>query len=165
MKFHLVLNGKPGRIEILAPAPECRFRIDQEPSREAQVEIPEPGVYSILMKGRSYDARVEETANGLVVVIDGFRFEAEVTDPRRWVRSSGGKGGKGVQSMVAPMPGKVVRVLVSPGEEVAAGQGIAVVEAMKMQNELKAARAGRVLTVTAREGATVAAGDVLATIE
>jgi biotin carboxyl carrier protein len=63
------------------------------------------------------------------------------------------------------MPGKVVRVLVAPGDEVAAGQGLLVVEAMKMQNELKAVRPGRVETISAREGATVSAGEVLATIE
>ena len=63
------------------------------------------------------------------------------------------------------MPGKVVRVLVAPGDAVEAGQGLIVVEAMKMQNEMKASRAGRVAAVPAKEGATVAAGDVLATIE
>ena len=63
------------------------------------------------------------------------------------------------------MPGKVVRVLVAPGDAVETGQGLVVVEAMKMQNEMKAARAGRVLSVAAREGATVTAGEVLATVE
>jgi biotin carboxyl carrier protein len=63
------------------------------------------------------------------------------------------------------MPGKVVRVLVKPGETVAAGQGLLVVEAMKMQNEMRAPKAGRVVAVPAGEGATVAAGAVLATIE
>ena len=65
---------------------------------------------------------------------------------------------------MAPMPGKVVRVLVAPGDAVEADQGIVVVEAMKMQNELKAPRAGRVISVAAKEGATVAAGETLATI-
>jgi len=165
MKVYLVLNGRQGRVEILSPAPECRFRIDDDPARAAQVEQPEPGVYSILLDGRSYDARVEETPGGLVVVIDGHRFEVSVVDPRRWTRPASGRHGEGVQSVAAPMPGKVVRVLVAPGEEVAAGQGIVVVEAMKMQNEMKAARAGRVLSVPVRVGATVAAGEVLATIE
>jgi biotin carboxyl carrier protein len=63
------------------------------------------------------------------------------------------------------MPGKVVRVLVAAGDTVEAGQGLLVVEAMKMQNEMKASRAGRILSVTVKEGATVAAGEVLATIE
>jgi biotin carboxyl carrier protein len=165
MKLLLIANGTEGRIEILRPAPECRFRIDGGPEHDAQVEAPEPGVYSILMNGRSYDARVEEAPGGiLVVVIDGFRFEVEVRDPRRRAGRPGAKGVDGVQSLTAPMPGKVVRVLVNTGDAVEAGQGLVVVEAMKMQNEIKAPRPGRVLALPAREGATVAAGEVLATI-
>jgi biotin carboxyl carrier protein len=164
MKLALTANGAERIIEILAPAPACRFRLDQDAERSAHVEAPEPGVYSVLMDGRSYDARVDETPGGLVVAIDGYRFEIEVRDPRRWSRKSGGAGTEGVQSIAAPMPGKVVRVLVAPGDEVEAGQGLVVVEAMKMQNEMKASRAGRVLALPAKEGATVAAGEVLATI-
>jgi biotin carboxyl carrier protein len=63
------------------------------------------------------------------------------------------------------MPGKVVRVLVAPGDEVTAGQGLLVVEAMKMQNEMKSVRPGRVVSIGAVEGATVTAGEILATIE
>ncbi|HEY1493642.1 MAG TPA: acetyl-CoA carboxylase biotin carboxyl carrier protein subunit, partial [Candidatus Solibacter sp.] len=124
------------------------------------------GVFSVLLEGRSYDAYVEETPAGIVVVvIDGYRFEIEARDPRRWSRKSSGRGGEAVQSILSPMPGKVVRVLVAAGEAVEAGQGIVVVEAMKMQNELKANRVGTVLTLPAQEGATVAAGELLATIE
>jgi biotin carboxyl carrier protein len=163
MKLDLTINGADNQIEILAPAPECRFRLGGE-ERWAQVEIAEPNVYSVLMDGRSYDARVEEVPGGLVVVIDGFRFEIDVRDPRRFSRKSGGRGGEGVQTILAPMPGKVVRVLVSAGDAVEAGQGLLVVEAMKMQNEMKASRAGTVLSVNTKEGATVTAGEVLATI-
>jgi biotin carboxyl carrier protein len=165
MKLLLTINGARDRIEILAPAPACRFQIGDSAERSAHVETPEPGVYSVLMDGRSYDACVEETPAGLVVSIDGFRFEIEARDPRRWYRKSAGPGGEGIQTIASPMPGKVVRVLVAPGDSVEAGQGIAVVEAMKMQNEMKASRAGKVLSVPAKEGATVAAGEVLATIE
>ena len=165
MKLALTINGTPDHIEVLAPPPACRFRLGDGPQRDANVEVPEPGVYSVLMDGCSYDARVEETPGGLVVVIDGFRFEVDVRDPRRFSRKQSGLGGEGVQTVSAPMPGKVVRTLVAPGDAVEAGQGIVVVEAMKMQNEMKAARAGRVLTVAVKEGATVSAGDVLATIE
>jgi biotin carboxyl carrier protein len=166
MKFSLNINGADDRIEILTPAPACRFRTGDGSEREAHVEAPEPGVYSILMGGYSYDARVEERpGGGVVVVIDGFRFEIDVHDPRRWTRKSAGRGDAGIQRITAPMPGKVVRVLISPGETVEAGQGLLVVEAMKMQNELKATRSGKVISVPAKEGATVAAGEVLATIE
>ncbi|HEV2446709.1 MAG TPA: hypothetical protein VGS58_12330, partial [Candidatus Sulfopaludibacter sp.] len=83
MKLDLTLNGAPGSIEILARAPACRFRRDDGEDRAAQVEIAEPSVYSVLLEGRSYDVRVEETPAGLVVVTDGFHFEIEVRDPRR----------------------------------------------------------------------------------
>ena len=74
-------------------------------------------------------------------------------------------GREGLETIAAPMPGKVVRVLVAPGDAMEAGQGLVMVEAMKMQNELKASRPGRVLTVPAKEGTTMAAGETLATIE
>jgi biotin carboxyl carrier protein len=123
-----------------------------------------PGVYTVLLEGRSYDAFVEATPDGLIVTINGNRFEVDVRDPRRLSRRSPGAGGAGVQTLSSPMPGKVVRVLVAVGDTVAAGQGVLVIEAMKMQNELKATRAGTVLSVSAKEGATVVAGEALATI-
>jgi len=165
MKVPLTINGSPGVVEILSPGPTCRFRIGDGPERLADVRTPEPCVYSILLDGRSYDARIEETPSGLVVVIDGHRFEIQVLDPRRWDRKSARGGGEGLQNIAAPMPGKVVRVLVKPGEAVEAGQGLVVVEAMKMQNEIHATRTARVLSVPAAEGATVLAGEVLVTLE
>jgi biotin carboxyl carrier protein len=151
-------------MELLTPAPACRFSVDGV-ERQAGVEMPEPGVYSVLLDGRSYEARVERTARETVVVIDGYRFEVQVRDPRRWSRKSGLGHGAGSETLAAPMPGKVIRVLAVAGDTIEAGQGILVVEAMKMQNELKATRAGRVTAVHAREGATVAAGEALVTIE
>ncbi len=166
MKLTLTINGREDQLEILAPAPACRFRLGDGAAREANVESPQEGVFSVLIDGLSYDAYVEETPGGIVmVVIDGYRFEVEARDPRRWSRKSAGRGGDAVQSILSPMPGKIVRVLVAAGDVVAAGQGIVVVEAMKMQNELKAGRAGTVLAVAAKEGATVGAGELLATIE
>jgi biotin carboxyl carrier protein len=152
-------------IELSRDGEQWRFRLQGSAERTARVCEAEPSVYSVLIDGRSYDARVEETPVGLVVVIGGHRFEIGVRDPRRMSRKHGGPGHEGLQNVTAPMPGKIVRVLVAPGDEVAAGQGLLVVEAMKMQNELKALRPGRVSTISAREGATVSAGEVLATIE
>jgi biotin carboxyl carrier protein len=165
MKLSLTIDGRADTMEILSPAPACRFQLGDAPPREANVESPEPGVYSVLLDGRSYDAFVEDTPTGLVVTIEGHRFELEVRDPRRWSHKSAGVGAGAVQSIVSPMPGKVVRVLAAAGDEVVAGQGIVVVEAMKMQNELRSNRTGRVLSVLAKEGATVNAGELLATIE
>ena len=164
MKRALTIDGRECAIEILAPAPDCRFRMDAGAERAAQVEMPEPGVYSILIEGRSYDAFVTESPAGLDVSVDGHRFAVTVRDPRQWSRNASGRNGEGVQTIASPMPGKVVRVLVAAGDEVQPGQGIVVVEAMKMQNEMKADRSGKVLALPAQEGATVAAGDVLATV-
>ncbi|HTS60878.1 MAG TPA: biotin/lipoyl-containing protein [Candidatus Acidoferrales bacterium] len=164
MKFSLVVNGREETIELLAPPPGSQFRLGDSPAREAQVEMASRGVYSVLLDGRSYDAFVEEAPAGLIVSLHGFRFEIEVRDPRRYSRAAAGRAGEGAQTLASPMPGKVVRVLAAPGDAVEAGQGILVIEAMKMQNELKASRAGKVLSISAREGATVAAGEPLATV-
>ena len=164
MKLSLQIDGSAESIELLAPAPQCRFRLEDGQEQSADVQMPEPGVYSVLIGARSYEARVEETPSALVVVIDGRRFEIEARDPRRFTRKGGKAGADGVQTVAAPMPGKVVRVLVAVGDEVAAGQGLLVVEAMKMQNEMKAPRAGKVLSLSAAVGGTVAAGEALATI-
>ena len=164
MKLSIKIDSAERQIEILAPAPACRFRLDDGAERQADVEVPEPGVYSILLDGHSYEARVEQGPQALVVVIDGRRFQIEVHDPRRFSRKGGAAGAGGVQTVAAPMPGKIVRVLVAVGDEVTTGQGLLVVEAMKMQNEMKAARAGTVLSISIKEGATVTAGESLATI-
>ena len=162
MKLALALNGAEKAIEIVAPAPECRFRLSGE-ERRALVTQVEPGVYSILVDGRVYEACTDRAGQFLVVVVAGERFEVEVRDPRGWSRKSVA-GSQGVATLSAPMPGKVIRVLVAAGDAVEAGQGVLVVEAMKMQNEIKAPRSGHVVSLAAREGATVAAGEPLATI-
>lgn len=165
MKLSLRIDGAAEEsLELLAAAPRCRFRVGDSPELCADVEVPEPGVYSILIDGRSYEARVEETPGALVVIVEGRRFEIDVRDPRRFTRKGAGGGTDGVQTVAAPMPGKIVRVLIAVGDEVAAGQGLLVVEAMKMQNEMKSPRAGKVLSLSAAPGSTVTAGEVLATI-
>lgn len=123
-----------------------------------------PGLYSVLLNGRSYEVRVEGKQDALAVFVNGRRFAVEVTDPRAWSSKATMARGEGVQTIAAPMPGKVVRILVAAGDHVEAGQGLLVVEAMKMQNELKAPRAGTVRSVSVVEGATVAAGELLATL-
>ena len=93
-------------------------------------------------------------------------FSAEIVDPRTWRgRKQGALQAEGRQQIVAPMPGKVIRVLVAAGDNVEAGQGLLVVEAMKMQNEIKSPKNGKVERLLAKEGQSVNAGDVLAWVE
>lgn len=129
------------------------------------VEV-EPGVYSILVNGASHEVRIEAVRVEAGQVTVGKRhFDYEVDDPRQWKRSGDTLGGQGRAAILAPMPGKVVRILVAVGDDVDAGQGIAVVEAMKMQNEMKAPRAGRVSAIHASENDSVVAGFVLAVVD
>lgn len=138
-------------------------RIDGQPVEPADADIveTEPGVYSVLIAGRSHEARV----TGDEIAIGGRRFHFEIDDPRAWKRSARAAGLHERASIAAAMPGKIVRVLVAAGDEVVAGQGILVIEAMKMQNELKSPRDGRVTAIEVRENDSVIAGTPLATIE
>jgi biotin carboxyl carrier protein len=99
------------------------------------------------------------------VVVNGRAFAVEVFDPREMRARKSAGAGEGRQNIAAMMPGKVVRVLVAQGDEVEAGQGLIVVEAMKMQNEMKSPKAGRVIEVKTKPDATVAAGEILMVIE
>jgi biotin carboxyl carrier protein len=139
---------------------ELQFDLDAELAQTSVTEV-EPGLYAILRNGRSLQARVIKGQ----VEIAGRTLNVEVRDPRERTRKGAGAGAAGRQNIVAPMPGKVIRVLVAAGAVVEAGQGLIVVEAMKMQNEMKAPKAGTVVQVNAAEGATVAVGETLMAIE
>ena len=141
-----------------------RFLVDGE-KVEAQSEEISPGVYSLLIGGRSYEAHVSRRpadAAGFttpyVVVVGLRRYVVEIRDPRQWRRTGSAIEAEGPQEILAPMPGKVVRVLVQETQEVQRDQGLLVIEAMKMQNELRAPRPGRVDRIYATEGLGVEAG-------
>ena len=145
---------------------------------------------SASVDGRAYELEVRELGDGEYLLISGtnmFRcrlnskhnspnsmevalrsrsYDVAIIDPKR-LRSAHTSGvhDHGTAKIVSPMPGKVVRILVEQGAQVAAGDGIVVVEAMKMQNELKSPKAGIVSSINAEVGVTVNAGDVLAVIE
>ena len=157
----LLLDGREARLEWAQDGETFRYRFESEVEDAADIRQVAPGVYSVLVNGRSYNVRVD----GANVSACQRTFAVEVIDPRRWNRDRNHRQAEGLQNVAAAMPGKVVRVLVSQGEHVEAGQGLIVVEAMKMQNEMKAVRAGRVVSMAAVAGATVNAGEILATIE
>lgn len=129
------------------------WRIDiGDGPREASVLEVEPGVYSVLIEGRSFQIRTDE-------------IDVIIEDPREPRKAGVLAGLEGRQTIAAPMPGKVIRLLVAEGAEVHRGQGLVVIEAMKMQNELKSPKDGRVVSLPAEEGAAVGAGQVLAVVE
>jgi len=150
MKWQVAVNGRT-------------IEIDSE--QLGAVSQVEPGVYSVLLGGASYEVRVGASGRALIAEAAGRRFTVEVSNPRDTSRGSRASIGSGHQNVAAPMPGKVIRVLVNTGDAVEAGQGLVVVEAMKMQNEMKAARPGRVIEIRAGAGQTVGAGDTLLILE
>ncbi len=129
------------------------------------------GFYLLLNEARVYKCRVDKTGiqstGGAEVYVGNQTYGVTIIDPKR-MRSGqhvGAHGVDGSAQIVAPMPGKIVRVLIEQGASVEAGDSLIVVEAMKMQNEMKAPRAGVIAKLNAQAGATVNAGDVLAVIE
>ena len=182
MKYEVCIDANTRSVSIernaqgqLRVAIESPARDDEGAKVFAAVEALEigPGSFSILFQGASFDAQVIPERGGLAVFCRGREFHATVRDPRAWSGSRKGTwkrtdGGlqqtHGRQEVVAPMPGKIVRVLVAAGQNVEVGQGLVVVEAMKMQNEIRATKSGQAARLLVREGQTVSAGDPLLVI-
>jgi len=165
MQYEILIDGKPHKLELTRDGDRWSCRVDGR-DLDANALITRPDVLSIVIDGAAYEVKRERTATDVHLWVKNSRFAVEVRDPRS-LRSRKAKAGstEGPQKIAAPMPGKIVRILSPAGSAVEAGQGIIVVEAMKMQNEMKSPKSGAVKQVLVQEGATVNAGDVLAIIE
>jgi biotin carboxyl carrier protein len=152
-------------IELEREAVGWRVTLDGQPVTVDAVEIA-PNTLSILLDGHSFEITVTPSPGDKLNLHAGSQeFIAEVIDPRAWSgRRHGNVEAEGCQQIVAPMPGKVVRLLVQAGDHVEAGQGLVVVEAMKMQNEVRSPKSGTVERILAREGQAVNAGEVLCVV-
>ena len=162
MRFWASISGKPHQLEIIRRGSGFECLIDGKPAQIDMTRI-SSDVLSILYEGRSYEVR-----RGLKdeVLIGDHSHQVQLTDPRSWrSRHQDGGGDSGPQKLTASMPGKVVRVLASVGANVQAGQGVLVIEAMKMQNEVRAPREGTIASIPVREGQAVNAGQVVAMID
>jgi len=167
MKLIARLNGCERTLELASPVngTQClEFAVDDLRLRVDLEEV-EPGVYSVLLGGRCLEAVVEQEGDACCVHVNGRRYEVFVRDPRRRDRHAHDLSSAGPQSITSPMPGKIVRVLVEPGDQISAGAGLLIVEAMKMQNEIRSPKAGVVTLVSVKEGASVAAGEAMVVVE
>ena len=165
MKYTAIIDGEHVEIDL---------RLNQTNSIEAEIDgrkyalaamTLESGVYWFNWENRSIEVAVTPNGDGYVVSLGGQRVTVEMVDARVALRKSAQQGQAGIVEIRAPMPGKVVRVLLTEGSEVAQNQGILVMEAMKMQNEIKSPKSGMVKKFGVIEGAAVNAGDLLATVE
>jgi biotin carboxyl carrier protein len=176
VRYHAIIAGQERLIEIasrgtlyriaLHPGPEAR---DSSPPRVLEVDAVHLAGHavSLLVGSKSYACDLEPRKDGAVAVLVNDSLHAlEVLDERKLrLRRAGGKFSlEGPQRIDAPMPGRVVRVLVKPGDKVGEGQGLVVVEAMKMENELKSPKAGTVAELHAVEGAAVESGAKLVVV-
>jgi biotin carboxyl carrier protein len=166
MKYEVHIGGKTRVVELTRNSETWRITFDGIPIDADAVEVA-ANTFSILLNGESYEVRIAPKSDGtLVVSTSTEEFECEVADPRAWRgRRHGAMEAEGRQQITAPMPGKIVRLLVNAGDKVEVGQGILVVEAMKMQNEIRSPKSGRVEKILVSEGQAVNAGDILAWVD
>jgi biotin carboxyl carrier protein len=164
MLYEVTIDGKNYRLELNHAGGRWSCRVD---GRDVEVDaiLARPDVLSLRIGNMAYEVKSERVANDLHVWVGSTRFAAEVRDPRSLRGRTRAGDDHGPRKLAAPMPGKVVRLLVREGDEVEPGAGVAVVEAMKMQNEIKSPKKGKVQKILVSEGATVNAGDVLAIVE
>lgn len=171
MTFEIEVNGRTRTVSVERSKHDGSFRVivDGTPHRVDAVRV-DGGALSIIEidgggAGRSHRVAVTEGPSGELTLTQAAGTVRAVVNGRRSKRGGEVAGAAGEQRILAPMPGKVLRVLVQPGQDVAARQPLVVVEAMKMENELSSPRAGRVKDVPAVEGQSVEAGRVLIVVE
>jgi len=165
MLYDITIDGKNYRLELERSEGRWRCYLD---GSELQVDavLARPDVLSILIGGKAYEIKRERVANDTHLWVGSLRYAVDVRDPRSLrSRRAGLSSDEGPKRLLASMPGKVVRVLLRETASVEAGQGVLVVEAMKMQNEIRSPKKGIVQKIVADEGTAVNAGDLLAIIE
>lgn len=166
MIFDLELNGKIHRANLSERDGRYFIRLDDAPEQAINAVFPERGIVQFTLAERSYEFRVTGTAGDLQLSRGPYSVAISARDPRSLrSRRTGAAGEAGPKKITAPMPGKVVRIITPEGTEVEEGTGVIVIEAMKMQNELKSPKSGKVQKIIVAEGTTVNPGDTLAIIE
>jgi biotin carboxyl carrier protein len=164
MIYEITIDRRQYRLDLSPAEGGWKCRVD---GREVEVDaiLVQPGVLSLRIGNRAYEVKLERIGEQTRVWVGSRVFAAEVRDPRSLRSRDRARDENGPRKLTAPMPGKVVRVLMSEGTTVEAGTGVLVVEAMKMQNEVKSPKKGTIRKILVREGAPVNAGDVLAIVE
>jgi biotin carboxyl carrier protein len=173
VRFEVEAGGQPRTVDVAADGGAWRVTIDGRACRASLVRAGDRWSLLVaddggdpLVASRSYDVMFEPAAGGAWQVhVNGRAVLAGVRTTAQRLRGGHGAAGAGDGLVAAPMPGRVVKVLVAPGMAVEARQGVVVVEAMKMENELRAPRSGTVREVRVAEGASVEANAVLVVIE
>lgn len=165
MIYDVSIEGTNYRLELNRTTRGWTCSLNGRPVQLDAVLI-RSGVLSLLIESLAYEVKREKVGSEIHLWVRNQRYAAELRDPRSLRNIKDGAGRlQGSSKLTAPMPGKVVRLLVNEKDQVEAGQGVVVVEAMKMQSEIKSPKRGIVQKLAATEGSSVNAGDVLAIVE
>jgi biotin carboxyl carrier protein len=164
MIYEITIDGKVYRLDLGRNGEVWSCRLD---GREIGIDaaLVQPDVISLRVGDRAFEVKRELLAGELRLWVGDESFAAEVRDPRSLKSRGRAVSEDGPKKLTASMPGKVVRILVREGQQIEQGAGVVVVEAMKMQNEIKSPKKGTIQKLLVNEGAAVNAGDVLAIIE
>jgi biotin carboxyl carrier protein len=158
------IDGRSFRLELERKDGGWACRLDGR-AIEIDAVLARADVLSLRIGNKAYEVKCERVGGEMHLWVGSARFAAEVRDPRSLRGKTRAADDHGPRKLTAPMPGKIVRVLVSEGEAVEAGAGVLVVEAMKMQNEIKSPKKGTIRKILVSTGTAVNAGDVLAIVE
>ena len=165
MKFEAEVDGETVAVDVTGGDGHYRVTVGGDEWRVDARRAAE-GLWSILIDGTSHVADVSERDGLSHVVVEGERYAIRVEEETRYlIRTRGGSAATHGQVLKAPMPGKVVQIEVEVGQAVQAGDGLVILEAMKMENEFRASTAGRVAEIRVEVGQAVNPGDVLLVIE
>ena len=166
MNLEAAVDGKVHRVEVAGRGGRYTVTVDGQ-ALDVDVRAVGSAFASLIVQpdGRSFDVGLEARPGGYRVVVGGQDFSVDLVETTRAGPASARRGAAGPARLVAPMPGRIVRVLAEPGQAVEAGQGLVVMEAMKMENELRSPRAGRVAEVHARERQAVEMGALLVVVD
>ena len=164
MTYEVSIDGENHRLELNRAEGLWSCRVD---GRDVEVDavLARPYVLSLRIGNKAYEVKCERVAGDMHLWVGSARFAVEVRDPRSLRGRVRAVDDQGPRNLTAPMPGRIVRVLVKQGDEVEAGAGVLVMEAMKMQNEIKSPKKGTIQKIMVSEGAAVNSGDVLAIVE
>lgn len=165
MTLHVTVGGRRRAVDVHREGDRFLVSVD---GRQHAVDVKViNGVWSMLIApARSFEVAFSASTDGAVIVhVDGVPVEVSISQTLRAGAAGSSTVDGGPQRVTAPMPGKVIKLLVKPGDNVQARQGLIVVEAMKMENELRARAAGTVSEVRVTEGTSVEAGAILVILE
>lgn len=162
MIFTARFDGKPHEVKIVEDNEGYLITIDKKAPFHIDVDEKASGSYAFIYKGKPYEFDVEGKDTQYNVLSRGRLYSLELVNQKSGMTKS--KEG-GEKKLVARMPGKIIKILGKVGETVKKGQGLLIMEAMKMENELKATREGKIKTILVKEGQTVDAGEDLIHIE